>query len=126
MVEPYFSLVSSPLYKFLHHEPTNFDVERPVLDSVNGPLSSSNQAIPHMIFFSRPDWMNELSEAYDLKNTHFEFHTSLAYMATGGISRRFPVPGWAYRPFFKLDRLLARVFPRIFASFFSVRLHVAP
>lgn len=125
MVEPYFSLVSSPLYKFLHHEPTNFDIERPVLDTIAGPLSSSNQAIPYMIFFSRSDWLNELSHLYDLTNIRFGYHTSLAYMATGGISRIFPVPGWMYRAFFKLDRFLARTFPGLFASFFSVQLVAA-
>lgn len=125
LVEPYFSLISYQLYKALHHEPVDFNIERPVLNSVDGPLSSSNQAIPYMIFFSRPDWMNELSEVYDLKNTSFGFHTSLAYMATGGISRILPIPGWIYRPFFKLDRFLARTFPKVFASFFSARLVTA-
>jgi SAM-dependent methyltransferase len=59
IVEPYFSLLSYPLLKFLHHEPVDFDISRPVLATVDGPLSSSNQAIPYMIFFSRPDWLGD-------------------------------------------------------------------
>ena len=122
IVEPYFSLLSYPLFKFLHHEPVNFGISRPVLDMVHGPLSSSNQAIPHMIFFSRPGWLRELSDYYELDETRFGFFTSLAYMVTGGISRTFPVPHWIYRPYLALDRTLARVLPKLFASFFSVRL----
>ena len=56
IVEPYFSLLSYPLFKFLHHEPVNFNVPLPQLDKIDGPLSSSNQAIPYMIFFSRRGW----------------------------------------------------------------------
>jgi len=122
IVEPYFSLLSYPLFKFLHHEPVNFDISRPVLGKVNGPLSSSNQAIPHMIFFSRSDWLRELSDYYELNETRIGFFTSIAYMLTGGISRIFPVPHWIYRPYLVLDRSLATLLPKIFASFFSARL----
>jgi SAM-dependent methyltransferase len=122
IVEPYFSMLSYPLFKFLHHEPVNFGISRPILEAVDGPLSSSNQAMPHMIFFSRPDWFAEMSDCYELDETRFGFFTSLAYMVTGGISRIFPVPHWIYRPYLALDRFLARALPQLFASFFSVRL----
>ncbi|WP_158904617.1 bifunctional 2-polyprenyl-6-hydroxyphenol methylase/3-demethylubiquinol 3-O-methyltransferase UbiG [Burkholderia sp. L27(2015)] len=122
IVEPYFSVLSYSLFKFLHHEPVNFDISRPVLDTVDGPLSSSNQAIPYMIFFSRPNWLKELADNYELEETRFGFFTSLAYMVTGGISRIFPVPHCIYRPYLMLDRSLARMLPKLFASFFSVRL----
>ena len=122
IAEPYFSVLSYPLYKFLHHEPVNFNISRPLLDNIDGPLSSSNQAIPHMIFFSNRGWLDELSEYYELDETRFGFFTSLAYMVTGGISKIYPVPHWIYRPYFMLDRFLARVLPKVFASFFTVRL----
>jgi hypothetical protein len=122
IVEPYFSMLSYPLFRFLHHEPVNFGISRPVLDTVDGPLSSSNQAMPHMIFFNRPNWLNELSDCFDLEQTRVGFFTSLAYMLTGGISRTFPIPHGIYRRYLVLDRLLARALPKLFASFFSVRL----
>ncbi len=122
IVEPYFSFLSYPIFKLFHHEPVNFSIARPILDKVHGPLSTSNQAIPHMIFFSRADWLNELTDYYILDESCYGFFTSLAYMVTGGISRIIPVPKWIYRPYFVLDRLLARHLPKIFASFFSVRL----
>jgi len=122
IVEPYFSMLSYPLFKFLHHEPVNFGISRPLLDTIDGPLSSSNQAMPYMIFFSRPNWLKELSDYYELDETRFGFFTGLAYMVTGGISRIFPVPHWIYRPYLEVDRFLARALPKLFASFFSVRL----
>jgi hypothetical protein len=124
MTEPYFSCLSYPLYKTLHHEPVNFNIERPLLEEIKGPLSTSNQAMPYMIFFSRPDWQEGLADCYNLQRTQYGFFTSLSYMATGGISRTFPVPGRIYRACFKLDRWLARCWPKVFASFFSARLLV--
>ena len=122
IVEPYFSLVSYPLYKLLHPEPVDFRIRRPRIEHVEGPLSTSNQAMPHMIFFSRPQWLQELSDCYDLEQTRRGHFTSLAYMVTGGISRTFPLPGWIYRPFLACDRLIARLLPMVFASFFTARL----
>jgi SAM-dependent methyltransferase len=121
-VEPYFSALSYPLYKLLHHEPVDFGVTRPRLEAIQGPLSSSNQAIPHMLFVSRPDWLDELAGCYDTENIRLDFFSSLSYMASGGISRSFPVPGAVYRPLFAVDRMLARTAPRLLASFFIARL----
>lgn len=120
--EPYVSGLSYPLYKLLHHEPVDFRIDRPVLDKVEGPLSTSNQAMPHMIMFSRPDWLSEISDCYDLRQTEVRHFTSLSYMATGGISTTIPVPAWLYRPLFKLDRTVASAMPRLLASFFTARL----
>ncbi len=122
IVEPYFSLISYPIYKFLHPEPVKFSITQPILEDVQGPLSSANQAMPYMIFFSRPDWLAMLANYYELDETRFGFFTSLAYMMTGGISKIFPIPEWVYRPYLWLDRFLAKALPRLFASFFTVRL----
>ncbi|RFB97847.1 SAM-dependent methyltransferase [Rhizobium leguminosarum bv. trifolii] len=122
VTEPYLSWLSYPMYKLLHHEPVDFSIRRPVLDTVQGPLSTSNQAMPHMIFFQRPDWLAELADCYSLEKTRISYFTSLSYMVTGGISRKFPVPGWAYKPYFKLDRAIGTALPKVFASFFTARL----
>jgi SAM-dependent methyltransferase len=122
MVEPYFSALSFPIYKLLHHEPADFSISRPLLASVAGPLSSSNQAIPYMLFFSRPDWLRELSSDYDTHNIGISYFSGLSYMASGGISRSSLLPSSVYRAAFPIDRALARAAPRLFASFFIVRL----
>ncbi|MCA2407466.1 class I SAM-dependent methyltransferase [Rhizobium leguminosarum bv. viciae 248] len=118
--EPYLSWLSYPMYKLLHHEPVDLSIHRPVLDKVQGPLSTSNQAMPHMIFFQRPDWLAELADCYSVDKTRISYFTSLSYMATGGISKKFPVPGWAYKPYFKIDKAMSRTLPKLFASFFTV------
>lgn len=122
MIEPYFSVLSWPLYKMLHHEPVDFSISRPLLDTVEGPLSSSNQAIPYMLFVSRPDWLAELSSDYDTSNIRIDYFSSLSYMASGGISRSSFVPSIVYRSLFAADIALARFAPRLFASFFIARL----
>jgi hypothetical protein len=122
MIEPYFSTLSLPIYKMLHHEPTDFSISRPVLDRIEGPLSSSNQAIPYMLFVSRPDWLEELAPLYDTGHIQLEYFSSLSYMASGGIARRSLVPTPIYRAMFPFDRMIARLAPRLFASFFVIRL----
>ena len=122
MAEPYFSALSYPLYKLLHHEPVDFGIRAPVLGNIRGPLSSSNQAIPQMIFFSRPDWLARLGSAYDLGGTRMEYFSSLSYMMTGGISRKLPIARKFYRLVFPLDAWVADKAPRVFASFFVGKL----
>ena len=122
MAEPYFSALSYPIYKLLHHEPVDFSIRTPVLENIQGPLSSSNQAMPHMIFFSRPDWLARLGPAYDLGGTQLEYFSGLSYMITGGISRRLPVARQLYRLVLPMDTWLADKAPRVFASFFIAKL----
>ena len=122
MAEPYFSALSYPIYKLLHHEPVNFRIAAPVLENIQGPLSSSNQAMPYMIFFSRADWLASLDHSYDSNATHLEYFSSLSYMMTGGISRKLPIPPPLYRFVFSFDAWLAVKVPRLFASFFIVTL----
>jgi SAM-dependent methyltransferase len=122
MAEPFFSALSYPMYRLLHHEPVDFSIQRPVLARIDGPLSSSNQAMPHMIFFSRPDWLAELSASYDIPQTRLTFFSAISYPLTGGVSRTFPLPQLLYRFLFRVDRVAADMAPRLFASFFIARL----
>jgi hypothetical protein len=43
-------------------------------------------------------------------------------MATGGISRKLPVPRFLYRLFFPIDLAFSRWVPRLLASFFTITL----
>lgn len=122
LTEPYFSFLSRIIYKWLHHELFQFDIDAPVLKEVKGPLSSANMAIPHMIFFSNKGWDGELKELYNFSREDAVHFSSLSYMATGGISRKLPIPGWLYKRIFILDRYLAKRFPKLFSSFFIIKL----
>src|SRR6266481_6473007 len=62
--EPFFSLVSTPIFKYLHHEPVDFEISEPELKNVRGPLASANIALPWLIFLRQRDWMDVLSENY--------------------------------------------------------------
>jgi len=122
ITEPYFSLLSYPIYKILHPEPSIFNIQRPMLEDLIGPLSSANQAIPYLIFFKRSDWLSELEPYYDLSKSRIGYFTSLAYMASGGVAKNYAIKQSIYQLGFKLDLFLAKIFPRLFASFFWIRL----
>lgn len=120
--EPFFSILSTAIYKYLHHEAVDFHVREPELREVRGPLASANQALPWLIFFRRRDWLERLNENFDVTNRSIRPFTALSYMATGGISRRLPVPSFVYRAFFPIDLTLSRCFPKLCASFFTLTL----
>ena len=118
--EPFFSLLSTPIFKYLHHEQVDFEISEPELKNVQGPLASANIALPWLIFFQRRDWADNLSESYDVANCAVRPFSALSYMATGGISHKLPIPTWLYRAFFPMDLFLSRCFPRLCASFFTI------
>jgi SAM-dependent methyltransferase len=118
--EPYFSILSTLIFKHLHHEPVDFSIDRPVLAEASSPLMSANIALPWLIFIKKPDWSDRLRENFDLVS--LQPFSSLSYMATGGISRRLPIPNPIYRVLFRLDMMLGRAFPKLFASFFTITL----
>jgi Methyltransferase domain len=118
--EPFFSLVSTPIFKYLHHEAVDFEISEQELKNVRGSLASANIALPWLIFFCRRDWADNLSDNYDVANCSVRFFSALSYMATGGVSHKLPVPAWLYRAFFPMDLFLSRCFPRLCASFFTI------
>jgi len=118
--EPYFSAISSFIFKYLHHEAVDFKISEPELDEVQGPLASANIALPWLIFYRRRDWLERLNGNYDLDNLSIRPFSALSYMMTGGISRKLPVPGFLYRVMFPTDMALSRYLPRLCASFFTL------
>jgi SAM-dependent methyltransferase len=120
--EPFFSVLSTPIFKYLHHEPVDFRISEPELGDVQGPLASANIALPWLIFFRKREWLQRLSENFDIASRSIRPFTALSYMATGGISHRLPVPGFLYRALFPIDLALSGYFPRLCASFFTVTL----
>jgi SAM-dependent methyltransferase len=119
--EPYFSVLSQLIYKHLHHEPVDFDIEEPELPNIRGPLSSANGALAWQIF-TRPAWRARIEQEYEFEPQPFRLFTALSYFATGGISRRLPVPRALYRVLFAVDLRLSRMFPKACAAFFTITL----
>lgn len=122
MVEPFASFFTYPLYKIFHHEPMDFSVQSPALPSVIGPLSSSNQAIPQLLFFKRKEWLIQLECSYNLEGMNIEYYPGISYMLTGGISSKFKIPIAIYDRLYALDKWLVGRFPKVFAGFFIVTL----
>ena len=120
--EPFFSLLSAPIWKHLHHEPVDFQISEPELTEVQGPLRSANQAAPWLIFFRRRDWLQRLNESFDVANFSARPFSALSYLATGGISHKLPVPHFFYRALLPIDLALSRCFPHVCAAFFTVTL----
>jgi SAM-dependent methyltransferase len=120
--EPFFSVLSTLVFKCLHHEPVVFGIAEPELSEVRGPLASANQALPWVIFFRRRDWLQRLDKNYDVTRLSVRPFSALSYMVTGGISHKLPVPGFLYRALFPIDLALSRQFPRFCAAFFTVTL----
>jgi SAM-dependent methyltransferase len=120
--EPFFSVLSTPIFKYLHHEPVEFRISEPELGDVQGPLQSANIALPWLIFFRKREWLERLNENFDVGGLSIRPFSGLSYMATGGISRRLPVPHFLYRELFSTDLALSRRFPGFCAAFFTVTL----
>ena len=120
--EPFFSVLSTPIFKYLHHEAIDFRISEPELDHVQGPLASANIALPWLIFFRRPEWLQRLNDNFDLTAFSVRPFSALSYMATGGISHRLPVPRFLYHTLFLIDLAFSRRFPSFCASFFTVTL----
>jgi SAM-dependent methyltransferase len=120
--EPFFSVWSTIIFKYLHHEPVDFRISEPELGHVDGPLGSANIALPWLIFFRRREWLQGLNDNFDLATVCVRPFSALAYMATGGISHRLPVPHLLYRLLFPIDLALSRRLPRLCAAFMTVTL----
>ena len=119
--EPYFSPLSTLIYKYLHHEPVDFSIKKPELSDVRGPLSSANGPLPWMIF-ERPEWRRQLERVFEFDYRKFRPFTAISYFVTGGISRRIPLPSAVYRPLLAVDLQLSRLVPKLLASFFTINL----
>lgn len=117
--EPYISAFSRLVWKYLHHEALDLSISEPKLAHVQGPLASSNQGLPFLIFKKHPEWAAQLRPWYeaDIKLRPF---TAFAYLVTGGISRRIPIPSGVYKKCFSGDRALASMLPEICATFFTI------
>ncbi len=120
--EPFFSTLSTVIFKYLHHEPVDFDIAEPALKEVHGPLASANIALPWLIFFCYREWLQKLNDNFDLGSFSIRYFSGISYMVTGGISRKLPVPQFLYRGIFFVDLALSRWWPRLWASFFTVTL----
>jgi SAM-dependent methyltransferase len=120
--EPFFSVLSTVIFKYLHHEAVNLRISEPELGEVQGPLASANVALPWLMFFRNREWLQPLTDNFDLRSFSARPFSALSYMVTGGISHRLPVPRFLYRALFSADLAMSRRFPSFCAAFFTLTL----
>jgi len=119
-LEPYLSFFSFPIYKYIHYEKTITNVDEPLIKHIDGPLSTSNQALPYLIFFRNKSWQNLIKQHYKIE--YLTYFTFLSYFLTGGISHNYRIPHILYKIIFKIDLFISKLFPRLFSSFFIIKL----
>lgn len=93
MVEPYNSLWSRQINSKFHHEP--FDVNANWEFKSHGPLSSSNQALPFIVF--ERDYVKFHSLYPNLRISSIKYHSPLSYILSGGVSMKSLIPNFMFR-----------------------------
>src|SRR6476660_2000730 len=81
--EPFFSMLSTLIFKYLHHEPVDFRISEPELRYVQGPLGSANIALPWLIFFQYREWLQRLNDNFELTSFSTSPFSALSYFASG-------------------------------------------
>ncbi len=102
LIEPWNSFWSSMIYKWLHREPFEPDAREWKFAS-NGPLSSSNQALPWIVFSRDRDLFNK--EFPELNITKIEPFMPFRYLLSGGFSSRPLMPEWSFQFWKSFEKL---------------------
>jgi len=117
MIEPANSRLSRFVFKRFHHEPFDEHGGREI--SAGNPLSNSNQALPY-IYFER-DLALFRQQFPQLRINHVHYHTPVAYVISGGLSRSALLPYWAY-PLVQAVEYLLRPLGRTLGLFCTVEI----
>ena len=92
MIEPATTLWSRFVYRHSHHEA--FDPGTGWMLEPGGPLSTANDALPHIVFErDRALFAVRFPQLAIVRIAH---HTPLRYLVSGGVSMRQLVPSWSY------------------------------
>jgi len=117
MIEPANTLWGGFAYKYFHHE--LYDPKGAWKFKSNGPLSSSNLALPWIVFVR--DRNKFLSLFPELNIIRIHAHTPFLYLLSGGLSFPQLVPSWSYPFFNKFEKLLEGLNPLI-GMFYTIEL----
>ncbi len=105
LIEPWHSSWSSMIYKRLHKEPFEPDVKEWEFSS-NGPLSSSNQALPWIVFSRDRDLFHK--EFPELKIAKIEPFMPFRYLLSGGFSSPPLMPDWSFQFWKSFENLFSQ------------------
>ncbi len=103
MIEPWLTIFSRFVYRFLHQEPCYLNRSDWSLFR-GGPMTSANSALPWMVFYrDRRRFENEFKE---LRISLIRPHTPFSYLLSGGLTYKCLLP---YRLFLLLRRIENRL-----------------
>lgn len=103
MIEPWATPWSRQIYTRLHHEP--FDPNaREWSFAPTGPLSAANSALPWILF--ERDRAQFAHEFPSWRLQSIKPMMPFRYLLSGGVSQRSLMPGWSFRTWCFLERLL--------------------
>jgi SAM-dependent methyltransferase len=102
MVEPWVTLWSRLIYRYLHHEPFDPRAERWEFPR-GGPLTGANGALPWIVFERDRDVFEKEFPEWRLKAK--ELFMPFRYLLSGGLSQRALVPAWSFGVWRRLERL---------------------
>lgn len=122
MLEPWVSPLSRIVYGSLHHEPFTPDATTWELPK-GGPLSSSNQALPWIVFQRDGASFAREFPRFLIRMLHPTM--PLRYFVSGGVGTRNIVPAWTLRVWKWIEDLLSGVLEHT-ALFALITLELAP
>lgn len=118
IVDSYLGWISTPIFKFFHHEPFVPEASSWKFDS-KGPLSDSNTALSWIVFKRDRAKFEALYPQLKIEGT--VPHSPLRYWMSGGMKSWSLVPGSCFGIMSKIDSLLIRATPK-FASFVDIEI----
>jgi SAM-dependent methyltransferase len=118
LVDQYLGWISTPILRYLHHEPCDPGAERWAFES-SGPLSGGNGALAWIVF-QRDRALFE-RRFPRLRIATFRPHSPLRYFLAGGLKDWSLLPGAAFPLASRLDAGLAQLSHRL-CSFLDVEL----
>jgi len=104
MVEPAYSGWSNWVYNNFHHEPFDPTMVNWKFEST-GPMSSSNQALPYIVFDRDKELFNQ--KFLNLEITSIKYHTPFSYLMSGGVSMKSLMPSFMYSFIHSVENLIS-------------------
>jgi len=104
MVEPGYSKWSNWVYNKFHHEPFDPTMKNWKFEST-GPMSSSNQALPYIVFDRDQKIFEQKFPSFQIKRKYY--HTPLSYLLSGGVSMKSLVPSFLFPVVHGIEKMIS-------------------
>ena len=122
IIDPYLGWLTTPIFKFIHHEPFHPEALDWRFDS-KGPLSDANVALAWMVFKRDREKFKKLFPALEIVS--ISPHSPLRYWFAGGLRSWSLMPSRSFRFMTKIDSMLVGMTPRL-ASFMDIEIVKLP